>query len=69
MGAKQDIFRLINEIAKNGKGVIYASCENAELLSLTDRMYVMYSGKIVGELATSEARDDKIMHLSVGGNE
>ncbi len=69
VGAKQDIFRLINEIAKNGKGVIYASCENAELLSLTDRMYVMYSGKIVGELATSEARDDKIMHLSVGGNE
>ena len=60
---------MINEIAKNGKGVIYASCENAELLSLTDRMYVMYSGKIVGELATSEARDDKIMHLSVGGNE
>lgn len=67
VGAKQDIFHLINEIAKNGKGVIYASCENEELLSLTDRMYVMYSGKIVAELETREARDDKIMNLSVGG--
>ena len=69
VGAKQDIFHLINEIAKSGKGVIYASCENTELLSLTDRMYVMYSGKIVAELETKEARDERIMNLSVGGNE
>ena len=67
VGAKQDIFHLINDIAKNGKGVIYASCENAELLSLTDRIYVMYSGRIVGEIATKDATDDKIMNLSVGG--
>ena len=67
VGAKQDIFHLINDIAKNGKGVIYASCENAELLSLTDRIYVMYSGRIVGEMATKDATDDKIMNLSVGG--
>ena len=43
VGAKQDIFHLINEIAKQGNCVIYASCENSELLSLTDRMYVMYN--------------------------
>ena len=67
VGAKQDIFHLINEIAKNGKGVIYASCENSELLSLTDRIYVMYSGKVVAEMPTSEASDDKIMNYSVGG--
>ena len=67
VGAKQDIFHLINEIAKNGKGVIYASCENAELLSLTDRIYVMYSGRIVGEMNTEDATDDMIMNLSVGG--
>lgn len=67
VGAKQDIFHLINEIAKSGKGVIYASCENAELLSLTDRIYVMYSGQIVAEMETGEARDDSIMHYSVGG--
>ena len=67
VGAKQDIFRLINDIAKQGKGVIYASCENSELLSLTDRMYVMYSGRVMGELSTNEASEDVIMHFSVGG--
>lgn len=69
VGAKQDIFRLINEIAKEGKGVIYASCENSELLSLTDRLYVMYSGRIQGEMATKDATEDKIMAYSVGGGE
>ena len=68
VGAKQDIFRLINDIAQQGKGVIYASCETSELLSLTDRMYVMYSGKIRGELDTREAAEDTIMHYSVGGS-
>ena len=67
VGAKQDIFRLINEIAKNGKAVIYASCENSELLSLTDRIYVMYSGRIMAELKTSETTEDEIMFYSVGG--
>ena len=67
VGAKQDIFHLINNIAKNGKGVLYATCENSELLSLTDRIYVMYSGRIVGEMATKDATDDIIMNLSVGG--
>ena len=67
VGAKQDIFHLINEIAKSGKAVIYASCENSELLSLTDRIYVMYSGKIMAELKTSETSEDEIMFYSVGG--
>ena len=67
VGAKQDIFHLINEIAKNGKGVLYATCENSELLSLTDRIYVMYSGRIVAEMETKDASDDKIMNYAVGG--
>jgi simple sugar transport system ATP-binding protein len=67
VGAKRDIFRLINDIAKRGKGVIYATCENQELLSLTDRIYVMYSGKIVAELETAKTSDDEIMNYSVGG--
>ncbi|MEE1113973.1 MAG: sugar ABC transporter ATP-binding protein [Eubacterium sp.] len=69
VGAKQDIFRLINNIAKQGKGVIYATCENSELLSLADRIYVMYSGRIVAELSPNEASDDRIMNYSVGGKE
>ena len=67
VGAKRDIFKLINNIAANGKGVIYASSENEELLSLADRIYVMYSGKIVAELVAAETSDEEIMYYSVGG--
>ena len=66
VGAKQDIFRLINNIAKRGNGVIYASCENSEILSITDRIYVMYDGKIMAELETAKASEDEIMNYAVG---
>ncbi len=67
VGAKQDIFHLINDIAKNGNAVIYVSCENSELLSLTDRIYVMYNGSIMAELDTDKTTEDEIMNYSVGG--
>jgi simple sugar transport system ATP-binding protein len=67
VGAKQDIFRLINDIAKQGKAVIYATCEDSELLSLTDRIYVMYSGRVMAELETAKTSDDEIMFYAVGG--
>ena len=54
VGAKQDIFRLINEITKQGNSVIYASCENAELLSITDRIYVLYDGHVMGGAGNPE---------------
>ena len=69
VGAKQDIFHLINQIAKQGHGVIYASCENSELLSLTDRMYVMYNGTVMAELETAKITEDEIMYYSVGGTD
>ena len=68
VAAKQDIFHLINDIAKKGKGVIYATCEDSELLSLTDRIYVMYSGRIMAELETAKTSDDEIMYYAVGGD-
>lgn len=67
VGAKHDIFHLINEIARKGNAVIYASCENSELLSLTDRIYVMYNGKVTAELETAKTTEDEIMYYSVGG--
>jgi simple sugar transport system ATP-binding protein len=67
VGAKQDIFRLINDITKQGNSVIYASCENAELLSITDRIYVLYDGRVMAELVTAETNEDEIMYYSVGG--
>ena len=68
VGAKQDIFRLINDITKRGNSVIYASCENAELLSITDRIYVLFDGRIMAELETAKTTDDEIMHYAVGSS-
>ena len=69
VGAKAEIFKLINEIAKQGNCVLYASCENSEILSITDRTYVMFDGRIMAELKTAETCEDEIMHYAVGGTE
>ncbi|MBS3990922.1 MAG: sugar ABC transporter ATP-binding protein [Erysipelothrix sp.] len=68
VGAKKDIFELIGRLVNQGKSVIYASCENAELLSITDRIYVMYDGRIVQEVKTKDASEDEILYYSAGGN-
>ena len=66
VGAKKDIFRLINDITKQGNCVIYASCENGELLSISDRLYVLYDGHVMAELETAKTNEDEIMHYAVG---
>ena len=58
---------LINDIAKRGNAVIYATCENSEILSITDRVYVMYDGKVMAELVTKNTSEDEIMTYAVGG--
>ena len=67
VGAKREIFHLINNIAKRGNAVIYATCENSEILSITDRVYVMYDGKVMAELVTKNTSEDEIMTYAVGG--
>lgn len=67
VGAKHDIFQLISDIAKAGKCVIYATSETAEILAITDRTYVMYSGRIMAELKTSDTTEEEIMYYSTGG--
>ena len=67
VGAKREIFHLINDIAKRGNAVIYATCENSEILPITDRVYVMYDGKVMAELVTKNTSEDEIMTYAVGG--
>lgn len=67
VGAKHDIFRLIQDIAEQGKCVIYATSETAEILSITDRTYVMYDGRITAELVTKDTDEEEIMYYSTGG--
>lgn len=67
VGAKSDIFELIGRLAEAGKAVIYASCEFAEILGITDRVYVLYDGAVAKELATRETSEEELLFYSTGG--
>lgn len=67
IGAKTDIFRLIGELVQQGKGVIYFSCEIAEVIGIADRILVMSYGKVVKELTRDQATQDQILFYSSAG--
>ena len=62
VGAKYEIYGIINSLAESGKGVVIISSEMPELLGMTDRIYIMNDGRIVGETPTRDATQEKIMH-------
>jgi putative multiple sugar transport system ATP-binding protein len=61
VGAKYEIYSIINELAEAGKGVVVISSEMGELIGICDRICVMNDGAFVGEFAGSEATQEKIM--------
>jgi putative multiple sugar transport system ATP-binding protein len=61
VGAKYEIYTIINQLAAQGKAIIVISSEMPELLGITDRLYVMNEGRIVGEMPTRDASQEKIM--------
>ena len=65
VGAKSEIYRLINEMVKEGKTVIMISSEMPELLGMCDRIMVMHEGHKMGEMSAEEATQEKIMALCV----
>ena len=65
VGAKFEIYGLMNRMADEGRGVVMISSEMPELLGMCDRIYVMNEGAFVGELARSEASQERIMSLIV----
>jgi ribose transport system ATP-binding protein len=67
VGAKVDIYNLINNFAGTGLGVIMISSEMAELIGMCDRVYVFSSGKIIGELMKADISEQNIMQLIVSG--
>jgi len=68
VGIKYEIYNLINQLAKDGIGVIVISSDLPELLGISDRVAVMCEGKLAGVLSRSEATQEKIMTLATGGN-
>ncbi|SDX06677.1 ABC transporter [Roseicitreum antarcticum] len=65
VGAKYEIYAIINDLSAQGKGVIMISSEMPELLGMCDRIYVMNEGAFVGELPAAEASQERIMSLIV----
>lgn len=61
VGAKYEIYSIMNELAAQGKSIVMISSEMPELLGMCDRIYVMNEGKIVGEMTAEEATQEKIM--------
>ena len=64
VGAKQEIYALMTELAKQGKGIIMISSEMPELIGMSDRILVMSHGKIVGELERTEYTQERILEFA-----
>ncbi|WP_314175390.1 sugar ABC transporter ATP-binding protein [Streptomyces winkii] len=66
VGAKVEIYELINELTESGHAVLMISSDLPEVLGMSDRVLVMAQGRIAGELSAHEATQDAVMRLAVG---
>ena len=64
VGAKAEIYKLLNALAAQGKAIVVISSELPEVLRLSHRILVMCEGRITGELPIAEASQEKIMQLA-----
>jgi putative multiple sugar transport system ATP-binding protein len=68
VGAKYEIYCIMNDMVKQGKAVVMISSELPELLGMCDRIYVMNEGEVVGEFMAEEATQEKIMSAILSHN-
>ncbi len=67
VGAKHDIYELINQLAAQGKAILMISSELPEVLGMADRILVMHEGRITGEISDlAHATQEQILKLAVG---
>jgi ABC-type sugar transport system ATPase subunit len=64
VGAKREIYALLNNLAKSGKAILFISSELPELFGVADRILVMRRGKLVGNLETKKTDPNQVMHLA-----
>ncbi len=69
VGAKQEIYKLMNQLAAEGKAIIMVSSDMPELLGMSDRIITIYEGKKTGELEKSEFDQNYILDLASGGEQ
>jgi ribose transport system ATP-binding protein len=66
VGAKQEIYKLMEELARQGVAILFVSSEMEEILGMSDRVLVMHEGCLAGELARGELSEEAVMHLATG---
>ncbi len=67
VGAKREIYQLINELAERGVAIIVVSSDLPEIIGISDRIIVIHEGTIGGEVSREEATQEKIMTYATGG--
>ncbi len=68
IGAKREIYKLMEELAGKGIAILFVSSEMEEVLGMADRVYVMHEGTISGELTKNQMSEESIMQLATGGS-
>lgn len=66
VGAKQEIYHLMNELVEQGMSIIMISSEMEELLGMSDRVMVLYEGRVTGELSREEFSQSRVLELASG---
>ncbi len=64
VGAKAEVYLLLNRLAEEGRGILFISSELPELFGVADRILVMRRGRLVGNLVTKETTPEEVMHLA-----
>ncbi len=64
VGAKKEVYTLLNQLAEQGKAILFISSELPELFGIADRILVMRRGRLVGDLKTDETTQEEVMHLA-----
>ena len=67
VGAKQEIYGLMEKLTRRGVAILFVSSEMEEVLGMSDRALVMHEGRLSGELARNELTEEAIMQLATGG--
>ena len=65
VGAKAEIYKIMNELAARGMAIVMISSEMPEVLNMCDRIVVMSEGRIRGELGRSEFEQERILHYAI----
>jgi ABC-type sugar transport system ATPase subunit len=69
VGAKAEIYEIMNELAAQGATIVMVSSELPEILAMSDRVLVLQGGRIRGELSRAEATQERIMTLATGSDD